>query len=72
MSKPRILTVTATGLDRKRADFYTMRNVPLDYIKGKYFYAWIDDHIVKHRFLGYCVNQYAIRIATLKEDRWTR
>lgn len=68
----RILVVTATGLNKLRGDSHTMRNVPLNYIKGKYFYAWIDDHIVKHRFLGYCVNQYAIKIATLKEDRWTK
>jgi hypothetical protein len=68
----RILTVTAKGLTTLRGDYYTMTNVPKDYIRGKYFYAWHDDHIVKHRFLGYCINQFAIRIATLKEDIWTK
>lgn len=65
----RVLTVTANYLNKVPPKGYEFDR-PQPYIRGKFFYIWINDHIVKHRFLGYCVDQYAFRIATRKEDIW--
>ncbi len=47
-------------------------NHPNSYRRGKYFYMYSDNDwtTYKYRFLGYCVNQYAFRIATLRRSQF--
>ena len=72
----RIIDVTAEWTQprlSKRGDFVIP---PRHWIKGKYYYVKLDDNsgheIVKHRYLGECVNKYAHKIVTNpKKDCWT-
>jgi hypothetical protein len=68
----RIVTVTAMWLDKLRYDYYSDSNKPVAYIKGKYFYIWTDGVLGKYRFLGYCIDKFAFRIATVKHDSWSK
>lgn len=66
----RILTATAMYLNKTPPNGFVF-DIPPPYVRGKYFYIWVDEVLQKYRFLGYCVNQYAFRIATLKHDSFT-